>query len=296
MAILAPVRSVASHALQLFRRLTQELTHDDYSGLAAQMTYYFMLGLFPTLILVVGVIGLLPLDQSVEQVTENMLAGLPIELASLAREFLSDFRGGRHGTSLVLWLIAALWAASRGFAGARKGLDRIMKTEEKRNPIFRRAQDVLLTIICVMLLGLLYALLLGGRRMLEFILRAAGHPEDLGTVFALMSWPITLAIGTAAVAVLYRVLPDRKLPWRPLFAGALSVMLLWGAMTGGIRLWIGMLGDYDRLYGSLARFFVLMFVVWLYSLTLLLGAEVAMQVAQRSGRDSSAPAEPAALQ
>lgn len=294
MASFTPIRSVASDALQLFRRLAQELGRDDFGGLAAQMTYYFMLGLFPTLILVVGVIGLMPLDQSIEQATNNLLSGLPIELASLAREFLSDFRGGRHGAGLILWLVAALWAASRGFAGARKGLDQILKAEMKRNPLLKRAQDVLLTIGCVILLGLLYALLLGGRRLLEILLRAAGRPEELGTAFALLSWPLSLAIGTAAVALLYRVLPDRKLAWRPLFAGALSVMLIWGVLTGGIRVWIGLLGDYDRLYGSLARFFVLMFVVWLYSLTLLLGAEVAMRVATRAERKASAGGEPSA--
>lgn len=78
MASFTPIRSVASDALQLFRRLAQELGRDDFGGLAAQMTYYFMLGLFPTLILVVGVIGLMPLDQSIEQATNNLLSGLPI--------------------------------------------------------------------------------------------------------------------------------------------------------------------------------------------------------------------------
>ena len=93
--------------------------------------------------------------------------------------------------------------------------------------------------------------------------------------------PLMIALGTGIVMLLYRLLPARKLPWRMLFAGALPVVLVWTLLTGALRLWVRMLAGFDKVYGSLASFFVLMVLIWVYSLTLLLGGEIAQRLADR---------------
>jgi len=273
--------------LQLLRRVGRELGHDDFGGLAAQMTYYFMLALFPTLILVVGLLDALPLEQDVDRIARNLLSGLPPELSGLLHEYLRDFAVQKPSGGLLFWLIAALWAASRGLAGARKGLNRVIKGGKPRNALFKRAQDLLLTSGGILVMGLVYLLLLGGRQLVAALLGAAGSDPRVAAWFPWLAWPMSLALATGVVLLAYRLLPRRALAWRHLLAGALPVVLVWSAMTAGMRAWLSLLGGYDRLYGSLASFFLLMFLVWLYSLTLLLGGEIAMRVAARAERGNS---------
>ena len=268
--------------LQLLRRVGQELGHDDFGGLAAQMTYFFMLGLFPTLILVLGLLDALPLEQDVERIARNMLSGLPPEIATMLQDYLRDFAAHRPSSGLLFWLVAAMWAASRGLAGARKGLDQVFRGGTRRSALFKRAQDLLLTGGGILMLGLVYLLLLGALLLVATLLGAAGSDPRVAAWFPWLAWPLALVLATGVVMLLYRLLPARRLAWRHLLAGALPVVLAWSALTAAARAWLHLLGGYDRVYGSLASFFLLMFLVWLYSLTLLLGGEIAVRVASRA--------------
>ena len=139
--------------LRIGGRVIEELTHDDLSGVAAQMTYYFMLALFPSLILLVGFFDALPLEANVERFLDRGLRTLPEDIAAMLSDYLREFSTRRPTGGILLWMLAALWASSRGIRGARKGLNRVFRCKPESNVLLIKIQDL--------------AILLGGEEALE---------------------------------------------------------------------------------------------------------------------------------
>ena len=270
-----------SSVLRLARRVGEELAQDDLAGLAAQMAYYFTLAFFPMLILLIGVLDLLPLDQEVPRLLERFVLGFPEDVQGLLRRFLQEFAGRRASASVFLWLIVALWAASRAISGARRGLDRVIGIARRRNLMLTRLTDVAFTCAAMLFVGAAYVLVLGGKAFGVFLAKLLGLSQLFPLVWSWARWPSTVALLTIFLALAYRFLPDRKVTWRAALAGALPACLGWLALLAAFRLWLHFFSRFDQIYGSLASFFLLMVMLWLFGLVFLLGGEI---VGWRSGR------------
>jgi len=267
--------------LRLIRRVAEELTQDDLSGLAAQMTYYFTLAFFPLLILMVGVLDLLPLEREVPVLTAKLVEGFPADMQPLLRRFLREFLGRQGSGGIFIWMLVALWAGSRAISGARRGLNGVLGNRRRRNPVATRFQDVGFTGAAMLFVGASYALTIGGRWLGNFLADKIGLGEVFGTIWRWTRWPSSIALLTIFLALAYRYLPDRAVRWRAAFAGALPTCLGWMGLLGGYEIWLRLAGNFDRIYGSLTSFFLLMLMLWLFSLVFLLGGEI---VAWRSER------------
>lgn len=271
------IRSLAG----LIRRAGQELVKDDLAGLAAQMTYYFTLAFFPLLILLVGVIDLLPLERGTVALTARFVEGFPADMQPLLRRFLREFLG-RHGSGGVFaWMLVALWAGSRAISGARRGLNGVLRDRRRRNPVAVRLQDVGFTLAALLFVGVSYALTFGGKAIGGFLADKVGLGDAFAAIWRWTRWPSSVALLTIFLALAYRYLPDRNVAWRASFAGALPTCLGWMGLLGGYEIWLRLAGNFDRIYGSLTSFFLLMLMLWLFGLVFLLGGEI---VAWRSGR------------
>ena len=167
MEVPEPVRTPVRDFVRLVRRTLEELGKDDFAGIAAQMTYYFMLGLFPMLILLVGFLDALPLARDTGLIVEDLTSGLPDGIAVLLGDYLRDFAARKPSSGLLVWVLVALWAASRAMSGARKGLDRVFRAAPHGpHPLVKRLWDLVLTFGGVATLCAGYMLMIGGRRLL----------------------------------------------------------------------------------------------------------------------------------
>ncbi len=277
--------------LRLAGRVVEEITHDDLSGVAAQMTYYFMLALFPSLILAVGFFDALPLETNIARFLDHGLRALPNAIATLLSDYLRDFSTRRPSGSLLLWMLAALWASSRGIRGARKGLNRVFRCQPESNLLWIKLQDLGLTIAGLVLMGLSYALLIGGKQLGNFIIQLLGFNVTMQVLWHWLELPVTMLLMTCFVMLVYRYLPSRRIGFRPLLAGAIPTVLTWMMLGGLFRLWLRHMGNFDEIYGGLASFFLLMFLLWLISLVLLLGGEICARLADRAERANKNPTE-----
>lgn len=275
--------------MRMVRRMAEELAQDDLAGLAAQMTYYFTLAFFPLLILTVGVLDLLPLDRDIATLTARMVAGFPDDVQPLLRRFLREFLGRPGSGRVFVWMIVALWAGSRAMAGARRGLNGVLGGRRRRNPIGARLRDVGLTAAAVLFVGAAYALTIGGKTLGEFLADRVGLGRAFAAVWSWTRWPSSVALLSLFLALAYRFLPDRRIPWRAAFAGALPTCLGWMLLLGGYEIWLRLAGNFDRIYGSLTSFFLLMLLLWIFGLVFLLGGEI---VAWRADRHERARAQP----
>lgn len=282
--------------LPLMRRLTQSIRdfigrffhamrEEDLGGIAAQMTYYFMLALFPTLILMVWVLDLLPLSGDMAKAVGRSFHGVSPELGNLIQRYVEEFARRRPSGSLLLWVFAALWAASRGIGGARKGLDRVFRPERRRNFAKLKAFDLLTTLLAIGFVGLAQFLLLGGQQLASFVVGLIGLEESAAVTWSFLRWPLVIALLLMGVVLAYRYLPSRRLPFRYLFYGAVPTVLGWLALGVGFRLWLRSLGNFDKIYGSLTSFFLLMFFLWLVSMCLLIGGQTAYVIAHDEGEE-----------
>jgi|FLOH01.1.fsa_nt_gi membrane protein len=284
--VTGPVRRL----LTIGKRVLEELAHDDLSGVAAQMTYYFMLALFPALILLVGLLDALPLEKNVDQVVNSMFSSLPHDVANLLSRYVSDFANRRPPGSLLLWILAALWATSRGIRGARKGLNRVFRCKPTNNLLLIRLQDVGITVAGLLFMGLAYVLLIGGRQLGNVVVDFTGLDISMQVVWEWLSLPATLLLMTSFVVLVYRYLPSRRVALRPLLAGALPTVIAWMLLGSVFRFWLRHLGNFDQIYGGLTSFFLLMFLLWLISLVLLLGGEVTARLDDRARNRAAANA------
>ncbi|MCP4092778.1 MAG: YihY/virulence factor BrkB family protein [Planctomycetes bacterium] len=288
--VVGPVRRL----VQIGKRIIQELTHDDLSGVAAQMTYYFMLALFPALILLVGLLDALPLEKNVSGIVSSLFSGLPEDVASMLSRYVNEFATRRPPGSLVLWILASLWATSRGIRGARKGLNRVFRCKPTKNMVLIRLQDVVLTIAGLLFMGLAYLLLIGGKQLGVMVVNLVGLDLSIQVLWVWLRLPVTLLLMTCFVVLVYRFLPSRRVGLRPLLAGALPTVVAWMLLGSVFRFWLRHLGNFDEIYGGLTSFFLLMFLLWLVSLVLLLGGEVTARLDDRmAGRpETELPPDP----
>lgn len=278
-------------ALQIARRALEELRKDDLTGLAAQMSYYFTLALFPLLILLIGILDLLPLEQEVPRLMERLVTGFPEDIQSLLRRFLREFAERRPSTGVFLWLLVALWAGSKAISGARRGLNGVMREVRLRNPVLTRLTDIGFTVAAVLFVGAGYVLTFGGKALGVFLAKMLGLSDLFPVIWAWLRWPSTLVLLTVFLTLAYRFLPDRRVTWRAALSGALPTCLGWMALLASFRLWLRFTARFDQLYGSLASFFILMLVLWMFGLVFLLGGEVvAWRTTRHETKKNAAPA------
>ncbi|MFT4261812.1 MAG: YihY/virulence factor BrkB family protein [Nocardioides sp.] len=263
--------------LYIARSTWREFSDDQCTDLAAALTYYAVLSLFPAAIALLSLIGLV---SNPEKTVESLLGILDDLGASSAvdtvRPTLEDLaQGGGAGIALAVGILAALWSAS-GYVGAfGRAMNRVYEVEEGR-PIWKlRPLMLLLTFVTVVLVALVaFALVLTGPAA-----RAVGDAVGLGDttvlVWGIAKWPVILVAVVAIVALLYYATPNVKQPrFRWISVGAFVAILVCVVASVAFGLYVANFSSYDKTYGSLAGVIVFLLWLWLINVALLFGAEL----------------------
>ena len=259
------------------RRTLREFTSDQCTDLAAGLTYYAVLALFPAAIALTSLLGLVGQgDDAVDEVLSIVddLGGDSIaETIEPTLTTLSQSQSA--GLALVLGLAGALWSAS-GYVGAfGRAMNRIYEIGEGR-PIWKlRPQMLLLTVVLVVLAAaVLLALVLTGPVAL-----AVGNALGLGStgmlVWQVAKWPALLVVVIVIVALLYYATPNIRQPrFRWVSVGAVLAIVIWALLSAAFGFYVASFGSYDKTYGTLGGTIVFLLWLWLTNLALLFGAEL----------------------
>ncbi len=259
------------------RRTWREFTSDQCTDLAAALTYYAILALFPAAIALMSLLGLVGQDDSaVDEVLSILkdLGGGSI-VKSIQDPLIALSQSQSAGLALVLGLAGALWSAS-GYVGAfGRAMNRIYEVGEGR-PIWKlRPVMLLLTVVLVVLAaGVLLALVLTGS-----VAQTVGEALGLGSTGILLwqiaKWPALLLVVVFIVALLYYATPNIRQPrFRWVSVGATLAILTWVAVSAAFGFYVGNFGSYDKTYGTLGGVIVFLLWLWLTNLALLFGAEL----------------------
>jgi membrane protein len=260
-----------------FRKAVSEFSRDECTDLAAALTYYSVLALFPALLALVSLLGIFGQGESTTKALLDMVRQLGQGQAAdqLRGPITQMTQTGSAGFALVFGLLGALWSAS-GYVGAfGRALNRVYQVDEGR-PVWKlRPVQLLVTLIGI----LLVALVLVGLVVSGPLAKAVGDVLGLGdtavTVWKLAKWPVMLVIVVMLVALLYYATPNVKQPkFRWMSVGAAIAIVVWLVASVAFGFYVANFGSYNKTYGSLAGVIVFLLWLWLTNLSLLFGAEV----------------------
>jgi membrane protein len=282
-----PVQIPAGGWWQVTRRAFKESSADNVPMLAGGVAFFAFLAVFPALIAAVSLYGLIADPATVAEQLRSITSALPETAQPLIADQLNSVvstSGGALTTGLVVSLLAALWSASGGTGNLMKAVNIAYDEEEHRSGIKVKAIALGLTIGAIVFVLLSLALV----AVVPIVLDAL----QLGTVGRVIAqivrWVVLIAVVIVALAVVYRIAPDRDAPRiRWVSVGALVAGLLWVLGSLGFSLYVNFFGNYNKTYGALAGVVVLLLWLYLTSYIVLLGAEINAESERQTRADTT---------
>ncbi len=260
------------------KRTLREFQEDNVTDWAAALTYYGVLSLFPALIALVSIVGLVFDPKEITRVlTETVTAIGPQSAADTFRAPIEGITSssGKTGIMLVVGLLAALWSAS-GYVGAFMRASNVMYEVDEGREVYKlRPLQMVVTLAMILLLAVgAVAVVVSGP-----LARALGDAIGLGdtaiTVWSWAKWPLLAGLVMLMLSVLYYAAPNAKLrSFRFITAGGVTAVVIWVVASAAFALYVSNFGSYDKTYGTLAG--VVLFLVWLWisNVAILLGNQL----------------------
>lgn len=264
------------------RRTAKGTKEDQLTDRAAALTYYGVLAIFPALIVLVSLIGLVgEPEETSSSVTRTLEDLLPEDVVSIVEDPITSIARstGTAGALLSIGLVIALWTAS-GYVGAFiRAMNAIHDVTEGR-PVWRlRPVQLLLT-----LGGLLAAAAAGVALVVSGpIARAIGESIGLGDT-AVMVWnwvklPVIALLVVVWIGALYWAAPDvQQRRFRLLTPGAVLAVIAWGIASAGFGFYAANFGSYNKTYGTLGGAVILLVWLWITNVVILVGAELDSEI------------------
>ena len=264
------------------------------TDLAAALTYYSVLSVFPALLALLSLLGVFGQGQQTVNTLLDIVKGLgQADVAEQLRGPIEAMVGGRGaGITLVIGVVTALFSASAYVRGLGRAVNRIYEIDEGR-PVWKlRPLMFAVTLGLVVLAGLVLVGLVISGSVAQEVGDLIGAGEQARTVWGIAKWPVMLVIVMVIVAVLYHVTPNIRQPRiRWLSPGAALAILAWVLASIAFGFYVGSFGKYDATYGSLGTVIVFLLWLWITNLALLLGAEVDAELERTRELEAGIPAE-----
>lgn len=260
----------------ILRKTLREFSDDQCTDLAAALTYYAVLALFPALLALVSVLGLFGRQGNTDELLSALSdvgAGSIVDTVRGPLEQLTA--SSATGFALVIGLAGALWSAS-GYVGAfGRAMNRIYEIDEGR-PFWKlRPLMLVITLAAVVLAALVAVGLVVSGPVAQSVGDLIGLGSTAVTVWSIVKWPVLLVLAGLAVAILYYATPNVQQPkFRWLSVGAAVAILTWVIASALFGLYVANFADYNKTYGSLAGVIIFLLWLWLTNLALLFGAEL----------------------
>jgi membrane protein len=261
----------------VLRKTLREFQHDQCTDLAAALTYYAVLSLFPALLFLVSLLGVFGNGrQTVDTVLQTASGVVPSDAMDFLRPTIEQLVGSPSaGLALITGALGALWSAS-GYVGAfGRAMNRIYEIEEGR-PVWKlRPLQLLLTLAGLLLAAATAVMLAVSGPVAEAVGNAIGAGSVAVTAWNIAKWPVILVCVILAVAVLYYATPNVKQPkFRWISIGAGFAILIWILASVLFGFYVGNFGSYNKTYGALGGVIVFLLWMWITNLALLFGAEL----------------------
>jgi membrane protein len=275
------------------RRTVREFREDNLTDWAAALTYYGIFSIFPALLALVSVLGLIG-RSATQPLLDNVGSVAPGPAKQIFTSAIQNLQKGQ-GTAGILFavgLVAALWSASGYVAAFMRASNAIYEVDEGR-PIWKAIPvRIGITIVTVLLLTVsALAVVLTGplaHRVGDII----GVGSQAVTIWNIAKWPVLLLIVSFMFAVLYWAAPNVKHPkFRWVTPGGVLAVILWIVASAAFALYVASFGHYNKTYGSLGGVIVFLMWLWISNVVILLGAEFNAELERSRQIEAGQPEE-----
>ena len=279
---------------ELAKQVWHEIQEDNVFGRAAELSYYFLLALFPFLIFLTSIIGLvLGSGTGMRHQLFNYLARImPPAAFQLIDNTMLEVSTASGGGKLSFGILAALWAASNGLSAITESLNTAYDLKESRPWWKHRLIAIGLTMALSVLIILALVLVVAGGHIAEGLATAYGLGGTFPLAWKMIQWPVVLACMILAFALIYYFAPDfREQAWKWLTPGAAIGVGLWLLVSIAFRVYLHFFDSYSATYGSLGAVIILM--LWLYftGAAVLIGGEVNSEIENAAAKQGEPEAK-----
>lgn len=259
------------------RLYTKAIEEEDITSNAAQVAFYFAFALFPLLLFLVSLFGLVL--ESADDLRAEMFFYLsrvmPISAYELVQKTIQEVTESSSGGKLTFGILAAIWAASAGIDSIRIVLNGVYNLTETRPWWKTKLISLLMTFGLGILLMLALGIVFYGSKFVMLILNTLNLPIQSPIILGTLQWVIVSIVLVSIFALLYNFLPKHKnFKWVWVSPGAIISIVLWLLVSYAFRLYLGYFDSYDKTYGSLGAMIILMLWLYLTALVILVGGTI----------------------
>jgi membrane protein len=284
----AVARARRWYPVDVLLRAWADFSRDDGMIYAGAMTYYVLLSLFPFMIVLVSIFGLVVRSENLQaQVVRRIIEQLPpgVNLDAQIEGVVAGVAGTNTGLLGLIGVVGSAWTASAVFGALRKALNRAFNVPQARPFIHGRVRD-LVSVLCVILAITTSLALTAALRFAHAVARDWFGATLTNVVFWIVSFALPLVVSFVGFMLIFRLIPNHGLRFRDLWVGALTAAVGFEITKNLFSLYLVNFGNYDEVYGTLGGAMAFLFFVFVVSNLVIFAADVGSELAKDRARDT----------
>jgi len=277
-------------AVDFLVKTVKSIIDNDFSGMAAEMSYMLVIGIFPFMLFLMSLFNLIGKNYFMTPLFVFMERVMPEDTLRLIQGVLNQVLGFPRGTTIaVIGLLITLFMSMNALSVIIKGLNRAYKVEETRAFIYTRFLSLLMVVVNTLVLFLSINIIIFGKVIIRFLTAFINLSPAIADTLLAIRWPIAFLALFIMAFLQYYIFPDvswsERLKRKSALPGTLFFCVIWLIASGGFSIYVNKLHTYNLVYGSIAAFAMLM--IWFYftSMLILIGGEINSQVHEKLERE-----------
>ena len=267
---------------ELGRRTWREIVADDVFGLAAQLSYYFFLALFPALLFLLALASFFPLSSVTDDVGQALGPFVSPQILDLIQDQMRRLARDQDGGLLTLGVAGALWSSSAALVSIVSALNRAYDIEEARPWWKVRLTAIGLTLGVALFVIVAFTLVLAGPALAQKLGQTTGWGTAFEWGWLVLQWPVVFALVAIGIGLIYYFGPDADQDWVWITPGAVAATSLWLLISVLFKVYVANFTDYEGSYGAVGGVIVLLLWFYVSGIAILAGAELNAEIEHAS--------------
>ncbi|BCS31861.1 hypothetical protein TBR22_A10640 [Luteitalea sp. TBR-22] len=264
------------------KRTMKETIADDCLGLAAQLSYYVFLALFPAILFLLALGSYFPLQDLSGQIVRVLRPIASPDVIAIISEQIQRIANSEDGGLLTFGVLTALWSSSAAMVAVTSALNAAYDIEEGRPWWKVRLVAVGLTLALAVFFLLSFTIVLAGPAIASYLEQTLHLGSTVSTAWLVVQWPVAFLLVSTAIGLVYYFAPDAEQDWVWISPGAVLATVLWLTASYAFRLYVTNFSDYNATYGAIGGVMVLLLWFYVSSLAILVGAEMNAEIEHAS--------------
>jgi membrane protein len=267
---------------ELARRTWREISEDDVLGLAAQLSYYFFLALFPAILFLLALASFFPLSNITDDVGRSLGPFVSPQVLALIQEQMRRLANNENGGLLTLGVAGALWSSSAALVSIVGALNRAYDIDEGRPWWKVRLVAIGLTFGVALVVMIALSLVLVGPMLADKLGQATGWGAPFEWTWLVLQWPLVFVLVAFGIGLIYYFGPDADQDWVWITPGAVAATVLWLLISLLFKVYVANFTDYEGSYGTVGGVIVLLLWFYVSGIAILTGAELNSEIEHAS--------------